>query len=267
MEYHEAAQIFPMMTPVELKEMADDIKAHGQEEAIVLLDGKILDGRNRWEACKIAGVKPWTIEATASQKKDPVAFVISKNLIRRQLTQLQRGIVAAKMRGIYDRQAKERQKGGQGGKLLVENVPQAKARDAAGKAVGVSGKVVDIATKVLKQGTPELIKAAETGTISANKAKEIASEPKKEQNNLLQETIEEKYKPKEKKKEVDYSHIRLDGQTFAEELKIIEDAIREIKSANVKIVKCKKEHGIGDKCQKMLDTSLAEITITINGGK
>ncbi len=46
---------------------------------------------------------------------------------------------AARAREFYERQAKERQKGGQGGKLLPANLPEAKgdARDQAGKAVGV----------------------------------------------------------------------------------------------------------------------------------
>lgn len=55
---------------------------------------------------------------------------------------------------MYDKQAKERQqvrKGKQAG-ATVESLPQldsGKARDAVGKAVGVSGKSIDHATKVL----------------------------------------------------------------------------------------------------------------------
>ncbi len=58
---------------------------------------------------------------------------------------------------IYDVQAKGRMAQGGGDKKSgVENLPHpisatSKARDAAGKAVGVSGKTVDFATRVLAQ--------------------------------------------------------------------------------------------------------------------
>jgi hypothetical protein len=48
-----------------------------------------------------------------------------------------------RLKPFYEEQAKGRQKGGQGGVLLVEQIPQAnepsKSRDAAGKAAGVNG--------------------------------------------------------------------------------------------------------------------------------
>lgn len=64
---------------------------------------------------------------------------------------------------MYDDDAKKRQRAAGGShseKALVENFPQAdsgKARDKAGKAVGVSGRSVDFATKVLKQNSRVLI--------------------------------------------------------------------------------------------------------------
>lgn len=66
--------------------------------------------------------------------------------------------VAARTRAIYDRQARERQGHGQTapGQTLTENLPEAskgESRDAAGKAVGVSGKSVDYATKVMSSTT------------------------------------------------------------------------------------------------------------------
>ncbi len=62
-------------------------------------------------------------------------------------------MVGARVREIFDAQAKNRQqarKGKQGG-ATVETLPQletGKSRDKAGEAVGVSGKSVDHATKV-----------------------------------------------------------------------------------------------------------------------
>ncbi len=65
-------------------------------------------------------------------------------------------MVGARARSLYDAQAKARMaQGGGDRKSGPENLPdpvkgQADARDAAGKAVGVSGKTIDYATRVLK---------------------------------------------------------------------------------------------------------------------
>jgi hypothetical protein len=99
------------------------------------------------------------------------------NVTRRHLTPSQCAIAGAKAREIYDREAKERQKeAGKAGrqKQLTGEVetlpPPQKSRDAAGKAFGVSGKLIDHGTKVLKEGTPELAKAVEEGRMSATQA-------------------------------------------------------------------------------------------------
>ena len=44
---HPACKLFPKLNDDELRELADDIEANGLQNAIVLLDDKILDGRNR----------------------------------------------------------------------------------------------------------------------------------------------------------------------------------------------------------------------------
>ena len=77
-------------------------------------------------------------------------------------------MVAAKAREYYDREAREKmqvRKGEQAG-ASPENLPELKkgdARNQAGKALSVSGKSVDFATKILRNGEPKLIKAVKEG--------------------------------------------------------------------------------------------------------
>ena len=88
------------MTGEEFAVLVADIKANGLKEAIVLYEGMILDGRHRYRACLEAGVKPWfngpitrCDGVTVSAEEmigDPVAYVISKNIRRRHLTDEQR---------------------------------------------------------------------------------------------------------------------------------------------------------------------------------
>jgi len=62
-------------------------------------------------------------------------------------------MIAARARDAYDKRAKERQKR-KPADSVQENLPEQKgqARDQAGKALGVSGRTVDYATKVLAAG-------------------------------------------------------------------------------------------------------------------
>lgn len=179
MPFHAAANIFPL-DDENIGSLADDIRTNGQQVPIELLDGAVIDGRRRWLACSIAQVEPITRDVSPS---DPIAYVLSLNLHRRHLSTSQLAMVGARARELYDEQAKERQrvrKGHQAGST-VENLPQLdKARDAAGKAVGVSGKSIDYARRVLN-GEPELIAAVDDDKISVSTAARVSSRPREEQ--------------------------------------------------------------------------------------
>jgi hypothetical protein len=56
LEFHPLADVFPLIEGAEFDDLVADIGANGQREDIVLLDGKVLDGRNRYRACLAAGV-------------------------------------------------------------------------------------------------------------------------------------------------------------------------------------------------------------------
>lgn len=54
MQAHDVANLFPMMRDDEYAALVADIHQHGQREPIWLLDGAILDGRNRWQHAAIS---------------------------------------------------------------------------------------------------------------------------------------------------------------------------------------------------------------------
>jgi hypothetical protein len=122
-------------------------------EPITVFDGKILDGRNRYKACLSVGVVPVFRNLDVSRFPDPVVYVLSRNLHRRDLTPSQRAMIGNKARDWYDAEAKKRMSAGgkeagrgrpqQGVETVPPPIDAGKARDQAGKAVGVSGKTMD----------------------------------------------------------------------------------------------------------------------------
>lgn len=100
MEFHPLANLFPLMEGGAFDALVADIKANGIREQLVMFEDMLLDGRNRWRAAEAAGV---TITARNTRQfdpkrdGDPLAWVISKNLQRRHLSETQRALVGAKL--------------------------------------------------------------------------------------------------------------------------------------------------------------------------
>jgi len=80
----------------EFKKFAADIKARGLTDPIVLYQDKILDSCNRYRACHQTGIEP-RFEQFPGDDKDALAFVISKNIHRRNLTPETKRYLLAKL--------------------------------------------------------------------------------------------------------------------------------------------------------------------------
>ena len=65
MKAHEAADLFPLLNGEALNVIVESMRLHGYDKRkpVVLLDGKVLDGRNRLQAAKLAGVEPAFVDA------------------------------------------------------------------------------------------------------------------------------------------------------------------------------------------------------------
>lgn len=172
LEFHPLANIFPLIEGAEFDALVEDIRLNGQREPIVLLDGKILDGRNRYRACLLAGEDPASVTYYG---KDPVSFVISLNLRRRHLDESQRAVVAAKLanmkQGNYSKAAN----------LPVSPVSQSDAADM----LNVSERTVRSARAVIDEGAPELVEAVEHGRVSVSAAADVATLPKQQQSEIV----------------------------------------------------------------------------------
>ncbi len=150
---HPLAELFPMMLEKDVRELADDICTFGQREPIQLLDGMVLDGRNRLAACRIAEVEPVFVEFDGG---DALNFVLSHNLYRRHLSESQRAIVAARLvdweTGLNQHSAG------------AANLP---AHEAA-RRLSISERAVRAARRIHERGAGELVDAIRDGRVTVH---------------------------------------------------------------------------------------------------
>ena len=170
MNFHPLADLFPLMQGREFDELVADIRAHGLREPITVLDGQILDGRNRWRACEASGVHPTLVEYDGD---DPLAWVISLNLHRRHLDESQRAMVAAKIATLPK---------GANQHTAPANLP---TQPEAAALLNVSERTVRSARRVLDRGSGELVSAVESGRVSVSAAADVTEFPKPRQSEIV----------------------------------------------------------------------------------
>ncbi len=162
MKTHPYADLFPMMAEPELRELAADIKANGLGEPVVLLMGMILDGRNRFAACELAGVP---VRTTEFDGDDALAFVLSKNLKRRHLTESQRAMLAADLANLSKGQNKPK-------------TPQKREENAEDAPIGASDGEPEtpVIIAISQPEAAKVVGASKRSTQRAAKVKEVGGE-------------------------------------------------------------------------------------------
>lgn len=149
-QYHPLANILPLIEGVRFNDLVDSVRANGLRHPVILHEGMILDGRNRYRACLAAQV-PVRFESFAG--KDPIAFVLDENVHRRHLDEGQRSAAAAE---------------------LCANLHISQL-EAAGK-LNVSLRSVSDAVKVMTKA-PDVHKAVQRGEIPVSVAAKLSAVP------------------------------------------------------------------------------------------
>jgi 16S rRNA G966 N2-methylase RsmD len=183
LEHHEYANLFPMMQGAELEALAASIRS-GYDETmpIVLFEGMILDGRNRYRAAQMAGVAP---VFTAFQGGDPLEFVIRHNLMRRHLNESQRGVIAGKLANMKNHAG------------VSANLHSLISQENAADMMNVSRRTV-ATIKAVERAAPELIEKIENGQMTANEASKKVGEMRRFEQRTEMAKLGESVKPSDK---------------------------------------------------------------------
>jgi len=167
--FHPLVEIFPEMDAAAFAEFVADIKVNGVREPVTVHKNQIIDGRNRQLACDVLGIT-CPKRVYEGKESDLLAFVLSKNLHRRQMSASQLAMVAANIANI--RHGGDR-KSDQAATLPL--VSQAEAAKQVGG--GVSERSVRDAVKVKAKAEPEIIKAVEQNKLPVSAATKIVEHP------------------------------------------------------------------------------------------
>ena len=160
MELHPLCTLFPRIEGDEFQVLVEDIKQHGLRSPIVLCEGSILDGQNRYFACLEAGVEPRYVTFDSDYDGDIVAFVLSVNLHRRHMSAGQQATIVAA--------AQDWSKAKTVGKPNSAKLQNITAADRAATS-GASIRTQSTADKLVRTN-PELAQAVAQGKISLGKA-------------------------------------------------------------------------------------------------
>lgn len=149
----------------------------------------LLDGHNRLRICTQHGIRYETVDPQGIADRDSAkAWIIRNQVGRRNLNESQRAMLGAELEKIFARQVKPRQ--GRKAERQADGVPGGRppafcARDLAGAEMNVSPRLVQLAKKVMRTGSPALREAVHEGSISVSAAANIAHLPQEQQDGVV----------------------------------------------------------------------------------
>lgn len=191
--FHSVCALFPLMDRRASADLQADIARNGVRQPLWLHpDGSVIDGRNRYNACKALDVEPpyqtWDGQGSLTD------FVVSLNLTRRHLSDSQRAHIGAKIAKLLKAETKR-------GRKAAGEVPQGKISEQVAETMHVSPRMIEAAQQVVEFGDAQLNDAVASGDVAVTAAAEIVNLPKAEQRRLVEEGPEAVREAASKKRE------------------------------------------------------------------
>ena len=185
LKVHPVASLFPEMSATEYSALKDDIRERGLMEPIWLAkDGRIIDGRHRYRACRELKIEPTCIRNKYDDDATIAGVVVSLNLKRRHLNESQRAMVAARLKPMFEKAAQARMKAGKAQEPSAKE-SKGKAAQEAAETMNVGTRSVEHAARVLELATRELVRAVDTGEVAVSAAVKLAKYPEELQRKIL----------------------------------------------------------------------------------
>jgi len=189
-EYHEVCLWLPHKPDV-VEEIAKDMMDNGfrPERAIVTFEGKILDGRHRYEAAVKVGVDPVFTEFEGDTE-EAIYYVTSENVARRHLSNREKEYFYIKRVEVLGVQSRGGDRGNQYQSGNTPNGALAKSQEEHADDIGVGHRTVNRWEKDRKEikADPELSEKATTPE-GYQDAKKVVKDRRKEQRDAIHNAV------------------------------------------------------------------------------
>lgn len=178
----EFKRLIPPLSDEEYNQLKTNIQSDGCREPLVIWNGTIIDGHNRYRICTENDISFNTVEKKFKDKEEAIHWIILNQFGRRNLTVVQRSELALRLKPILKKKAKENQKISPGrskkgfqnsdnlfkpeqlnqnsDKAIIEKINTHKE---VAKIAGVSHDTIWKTEKILQKGTPEQVDRARKG--------------------------------------------------------------------------------------------------------
>lgn len=193
--------LFPPSTPDELENLEQSLLTdgfHDWEPLLVWREEQILiDGHQRYRICQKHHIPFKIVERTFPDRDAAIFAALEVQLARRNLSIYDRGVLALRYKDRISREARERQRCGRGGVLLLMNSPKAiDTRAEVASIAGVSPDTISKIERIERDAPVEIKKQLKSGEISIHAAY-TALKPSGYLQNIMSSDSVEWYTPKE----------------------------------------------------------------------
>ena len=185
----EFKNLIPALTADEYKQLEANLIEEGCRDALVIWNGTIIDGHNRYEICQKQKIAFDTQDIEFADDNEAKIWIIKNQFGRRNINNATRAMLALELEPLIKEKAKENlsESGGDrksetaksGLQNSVKAIKPINTQKEVADIAGLSHSTIHEAKKVKESGNQEVIDKMKAGTMSIHKAyKEVM--PKRE---------------------------------------------------------------------------------------
>jgi hypothetical protein len=177
--------LIPPLSIEEYNLLEESIIKEGCRDPLVLWNGILIDGHNRYAICTKHNITFNVIERPFNSRNDVSIWIIQNQFGRRNLTHFARAELGLKLKHFFQEKGLENKKNAgklhgisdtncikellpNSAKSILDSSMKINAREEVAKIAGVGHDTISRVEKILEIASPEEIEKARTGEVSVN---------------------------------------------------------------------------------------------------